>query len=353
MKRHPLILSSPSCRDIKPANLLLHSSGHLKLCDFGAAARFSEYDEDHVLHLYGTDSTFGLPRSAASSSSASTAAPRKIRRLHRFYCRKPTGTSDYAAPEILFHYEQQTIVRLQKQADLAGGSAASACQESTESFCGPSDSVEQSEELGVSQSEDAEAMLEALADGCDVIPPEGPGPYGPECDWYSVGALLHEMAYGTLPMQANDMAITYHNIKNKLGDLLEIDTSVVVSEEFRDLLRTLVTVPDRRLGRNSTLEVKQHPFFAGVNWDEHYKIPPPFVPTVGATARNGPSSFQEPSVLHSPRPGADMSYNSSVDQSSFDFAAQFEGGPTSFRTFRIRSISRTGISPSGTSRQDL
>lgn len=40
----------------------------------------------------------------------------------------------------------------------------------------------------------------------------------------------------------------------------------------------MLTAPETRLGRNSTAEVKAHPFFAGVEWNTIRNIEPPFVP---------------------------------------------------------------------------
>lgn len=40
----------------------------------------------------------------------------------------------------------------------------------------------------------------------------------------------------------------------------------------------MLTAPETRLGRNSSDEVKAHPFFAGVDWNTIRNIEPPFVP---------------------------------------------------------------------------
>lgn len=43
-------------------------------------------------------------------------------------------------------------------------------------------------------------------------------------------------------------------------------------------VRSMLTAPETRLGRNSSEEVKGHPFFAGVDWKTIRNIEPPFVP---------------------------------------------------------------------------
>lgn len=40
----------------------------------------------------------------------------------------------------------------------------------------------------------------------------------------------------------------------------------------------LICAPDTRLGRNSAAEIKEHPFFAGVDWDTIRSIDAPFIP---------------------------------------------------------------------------
>ncbi|CEG81405.1 Putative AGC/PKC protein kinase [Rhizopus microsporus] len=53
--------------------------------------------------------------------------------------------------------------------------------------------------------------------------------------------------------------------------------------------------PQRRLGggKGDAQEVKNHPFFAGVNWDDMLakRVPPPFIPTI--TGRADTSNFDE------------------------------------------------------------
>ena len=99
--------------------------------------------------------------------------------------------------------------------------------------------------------------------------------YDKTCDWFSFGVVLFEMFCG------------YHPFKPK-GQ--RIDPKIYLRKTFipekvpktpRDLIEKLfVTNPKKRLGYRGADEVKQHPFFKGVDFDKvlrkEYK--PPFIP---------------------------------------------------------------------------
>ena len=57
----------------------------------------------------------------------------------------------------------------------------------------------------------------------------------------------------------------------------------IISGPAQNLLRKLIVLdPKQRLGHNGADEVKNHPFFANLNWDKMKRkhITPPFVPSV-------------------------------------------------------------------------
>ena len=99
--------------------------------------------------------------------------------------------------------------------------------------------------------------------------------YDKTCDWFSFGVVLFEMFCG------------YHPFKSK-GQ--KIDPQIYLKKTYipdkvgktaTDLIEKLfVTDPKRRLGHNSADEVKNHPFFKGIDFDKvlrkEYK--PPFIP---------------------------------------------------------------------------
>jgi len=101
-------------------------------------------------------------------------------------------------------------------------------------------------------------------------------------DWWSYGVLMYEMLTGRLPFQGEDRKETMNQIlKAKLG------MPQYLSPEAQALLRALFKRnPANRLGggSNGINDIKNHPFFASIDWDKlmKKKITPPFQPTVVA-----------------------------------------------------------------------
>ncbi|CAG8631517.1 8397_t:CDS:2, partial [Paraglomus occultum] len=67
----------------------------------------------------------------------------------------------------------------------------------------------------------------------------------------------------------------------------EILYPINMSRDSVSILQRLLTRdPERRLGsgKGDAEEIKRHPFFKGVNWDDMLakKVPPPFYPTISS-----------------------------------------------------------------------
>nr|AML76657.1 putative LOV domain-containing protein [Polypremum procumbens] len=84
-------------------------------------------------------------------------------------------------------------------------------------------------------------------------------------DWWALGILLYEMLYGYTPFRGKTRQKTFANILHKD---LKFPASKEVSLQAKQLMyRLLHRDPKNRLGsRQGASEVKQHPFFRGVNW---------------------------------------------------------------------------------------
>ncbi|KAA8495763.1 putative serine/threonine protein kinase IRE [Porphyridium purpureum] len=120
-------------------------------------------------------------------------------------------------------------------------------------------------------------------------------------DWWSVGVILYEFLMGIPPFHDSNPDMIFENILQ-----LKIEWPAVpseMSEEALDLAKRLLDPnPRTRLGANGAGEVKQHAFFADVDWSSVRSKKALFVPdtiseedTSYFNSRNpfGPLSFDE------------------------------------------------------------
>ncbi|PVH13939.1 uncharacterized protein CXQ87_002058 [Candidozyma duobushaemuli] len=102
--------------------------------------------------------------------------------------------------------------------------------------------------------------------------------YGQECDWWSLGAIMFECLIGWPPFCSETPHETYRKIINWQESMV-IPEDIHLSAEAEDLIRRLLTSSDRRLGRHGGAEeIKQHPFFRGVDWETIRRVDAPFIP---------------------------------------------------------------------------
>lgn len=53
-----------------------------------------------------------------------------------------------------------------------------------------------------------------------------------------------------------------------------------ISPEAENLIRKLMSPHENRLGIQGSQEIKKHPFFKGLDWDNVRNVKPPFIPNV-------------------------------------------------------------------------
>lgn len=85
-------------------------------------------------------------------------------------------------------------------------------------------------------------------------------------DWWSIGILIFEMLYGGPPFYNTNVNTMYRLIQTQdIADTFPPDAS----DNARDLICGLCAKdPTMRLGSRSDEDIKNHPFFEGVNWDK-------------------------------------------------------------------------------------
>nr|KYP73818.1 Phototropin-2 [Cajanus cajan] len=96
----------------------------------------------------------------------------------------------------------------------------------------------------------------------EIIKGEG---HGAAVDWWTFGVFLYELLYGRTPFKGCNNEETLANV---VLQGLRFPDSPFVSFQARDLIRgLLVKEPENRLGsQKGAAEIKQHPFFEGLNW---------------------------------------------------------------------------------------
>jgi hypothetical protein len=60
---------------------------------------------------------------------------------------------------------------------------------------------------------------------------------------------------------------------------------IVIDTHISSMCR-LITEPENRLGKDSVDQIKAHPFFAGIDWNNLKSLNPPFIPNVSAIVRH-------------------------------------------------------------------
>lgn len=90
--------------------------------------------------------------------------------------------------------------------------------------------------------------------------------HGYAADWWSVGIILFEFITGVPPFTDRLPEMIFDNILN--GKIPWPGVPDDMSYEAKDLIdRFLIQDQDLRLGANGASEVKAHPFFKEINWD--------------------------------------------------------------------------------------
>lgn len=222
-------------RDLKPENILVRDDGHIMLSDFDLSLRCAVSPT-----LMKTSSLDGdkLRRSTACVEPASV-------------CIQPPCFMPR-----FFPHKSKKIIRKQKaELGLLGNSPMELVAEPT-----------------AARSMSFVGTHEYLAP--EIIKGEG---HNGAVDWWTFGIFMHELLYGKTPFKGSGNRATLFNV---VGQTLRFPDSPATSYVSRDLIqRLLVKEPQHRLGaKRGATEIKQHPFFEGVNWALIRCSTPPEIP---------------------------------------------------------------------------
>ena len=101
--------------------------------------------------------------------------------------------------------------------------------------------------------------------------------YDKDIDWWSVGIIFFEMLVGYAPFCSKETSEVCFKVVN-WKDYLKIPKKTKISEEAKDLIFKMINNSNERLGKKGAEEIKKHPFFKDVDWDNIRNSKAPFIP---------------------------------------------------------------------------
>lgn len=236
-------------RDVKPDNLLICADGHLRLSDFGlcTALRWTH------------DSAYYENRHSGLGPSQCSCKP-----------------GDCTCPQ--YEDEEDEEDEDEDEGEMEG-------DENEENDAGaagrrqpqrrPQKAARGALDAGL-ELDDAKArsMANSLVGTPNYIAPEVflRDDYGMECDWWSIGVILYEMLVGRPPFMASTPAQTRRKVIN-WHQTLHIPAEANLSPSAQDLIRRLLCDPAERLGKHGAADIRDHPFFVGVEWSRTSEAP--------------------------------------------------------------------------------
>jgi serine/threonine protein kinase len=101
-------------------------------------------------------------------------------------------------------------------------------------------------------------------------------PYSKAVDWWNLGVILFEMLTGTPPFYNSDRDRLFRQIKR-----VDVKYPIYLSRKAVNFMKKIF-VKEGRLGSKGVEEIKEDPFFEGINWNDilNKKLKPPFIPNL-------------------------------------------------------------------------
>ncbi|XP_042499895.1 serine/threonine-protein kinase D6PKL1-like isoform X2 [Macadamia integrifolia] len=216
-------------RDLKPENILVREDGHIMLTDFD-------------LSLRCTVSPTILRSSSSMMESEHLSGPCSESSCIDPFCLQPSWVQ-------VSCFTPRLISATAKNKKLK------------------SDMVAQVSPLPQLVAEPTSARSNSFVGTHEYLAPEiikGEG-HGSAVDWWTFGIFLYELLFGKTPFKGLGNEDTLANV---VSQSLKFPESPFVSFQAKDLIRgLLVKEPENRLGSmKGATEIKQHPFFEGLNW---------------------------------------------------------------------------------------
>ncbi|GAB2280443.1 Serine/threonine-protein kinase AGC1-7 [Dionaea muscipula] len=154
----------------------------------------------------------------------------------------------------------------------------------------------------------------------EIIRGEG---HGSAVDWWTFGIFLYELLHGTTPFKGQGNRATLFNV---VGQPLRFPDTPHVSMVARDLIRgLLIKEPQKRIAyKRGATEIKQHPFFDGVNWALVRSAAPPHVPEPVDFSRYATKEAPPHPMDKKPAPAETTGSNNNNTSNDSSYDDQFE-----------------------------
>lgn len=257
-------------RDLKPENILVREDGHIMLSDFDLSFRCA-VNPTLLKSSFPGGPTKGFSGPCTESGCTSP------------FCLQPSWVQMTCfSPRLI-------------------STASNARKPKCDSAC-------QVSRLPQLVAEPTDARSNSFVGTHEYLAPEiikGEG-HGSAVDWWTFGVFLYELLFGRTPFKGSGNEDTLSNV---VWQSLKFPEDPAVSFSARDLIMVLLEKdPVNRLGSvTGANEIKQHPFFEGVNWALIRCALPPESPNIGDLGTPlGPSRRKETKCLQFRTNGEDL-----------------------------------------------
>lgn len=100
------------------------------------------------------------------------------------------------------------------------------------------------------------------------------------CDYWSMGIIGYELICEVTPFHEDNVHETYSKIlsyceESSLRELITFPTELKLSQNYKNLIESLVTNPSKRLNYEA---IRKHLFFENIKWDSLRSEVPPIIP---------------------------------------------------------------------------
>ena len=166
----------------------------------------------------------------------------------------------------------------------------------------------------------------------DYIAPEvfSQNGYGEEADWWSIGVMFFEMVVGYPPFFSENPSDTCKKIV-KWKEHFSIPEDANLSPEAESFILRMVSQPESRLGVHGVEEIKKHPFFKGIDWNNIRKMKAPFIPELkNDYDTHYFDTFQEQEPFYPPLNAMKVNQRKDVNYAGYTFNRDNENIKDSF-----------------------